>query len=102
MPPGIIADINSVSARQRQSLRRQHGRAAVGERAFDPMMRARTMSAHAAVLASFSANSSISSPHRAACSSASSSFCGFVRIAFFLGAPLQPPLVGTLEHFRKK
>jgi hypothetical protein len=29
-------------------------------------------------------------------------FCGLFRIVFFLGTASRPPLVATLEHFRKK
>jgi hypothetical protein len=38
-PPGIIADINSFSARQRDSFQRAHGSPMVRDRAFNPMMR---------------------------------------------------------------
>jgi hypothetical protein len=66
MPPGIIADINSVSAGQRERLRHAHGRAVVGGRAFDPVMRTWPEFAPAFTHARVSANSSISTPHRAA------------------------------------
>jgi hypothetical protein len=102
MPPGIIADINSVSAGQRERLRRAHDRTVVGGRAFDPVMRTWPEFVPASAHASASANSSISTPHRAACSPCAVFFCGLFRIAFFVGAASQPLRIATLEHFRKK
>jgi hypothetical protein len=89
MPPGIIADINSVSAGQRESLRRPHGRAVVGGRAFDPAMCTCPELAPAPAHASLSANSSISTPHRSAFLCAVF-FCGLLRIVFLYGLAAAP------------
>jgi len=72
MPPGIIADINSVSARQRDSVgRAPGGGAAAGD--IDGVIRPGIRSVQPAsglafVRASHAAKSSISTPHYASCS----------------------------------
>jgi hypothetical protein len=89
MPPGIIADINSVSARQRDKIGSAQACALICIKA-----RVRGSSAvrwddrserHLMMPASPPANFCISIP--------------FTHRVLFVGAALRPPLADTLEHF---
>jgi hypothetical protein len=93
MPPGIIADINSVSARQRDSIRTAHAGALIcikarvressavrrDDRSGRRVMMPASPPAHCCI--------SISLTHR------------FFFLERLCGRPLQSPLVDTLEHF---
>jgi hypothetical protein len=89
MPPGIIADINSVSARQRDSIRTAHAGALI-------CIKARVRGS-SAVRWDDRSERRLTMP-----ASPPANFCISIplthRVLFF-GAALRPPLESTLEHF---